>query len=171
MGAGPFDQREIEARGDVAGFTSEALRTPLTAVGRLTARVWVLPDSTDHDLAVRLTDVYPDGRSMLVSDGVQRARMRCGDDRECFLVPGQAAEIAVDLWSTALVFAAGHRIRIEVSGSNAPRFEVNRNDGGDPDAPGLVVVAHPTVLLGGAHPSYLELLVMRAPQRHVRGAR
>ena len=59
------------------------------------------------------------------------ARMRCGDDRECFLTPGVATEITVDLWSTAMVFSAGHTVRIDVSGSNALRFEVNPNYGGD----------------------------------------
>jgi uncharacterized protein len=171
MGAGPYDQRPLEARDDVIEFTSETLRTPLTIVGRVTARLWVLPDTSDLDVAVRLTDVYPDGRSMLVGDGVQRARMRCGDDRECLLVPGRPAELVVDLWSTAIVFAAGHRIRVDVSGSNAPRFETNRNDGGNLDVQTPGVVAHPTILLGGAHPSYLELPVLRAPRRVLRGAR
>jgi uncharacterized protein len=172
MGAGPYDQRPLESRGDVLAFTSEPLRTPLTVIGRLTASIWVLPDTTDLDIAVRLTDVYPDGRSMLVADGLQRARMRCGDDRECFLVPGQPAELAVDLWSTAIVFAAGHRIRVDVAGSNAPRFEVNRNDGGDLDAAGANVVAHPAILVGGAHPSRLVLPEMqRAPHLMLRGAR
>ena len=169
-GSGMHDQRPIEARADVLEFSSAALMRPLTVMGRVATRVWVRPDSPDLDLAVRLTDVYPDGRSMLIADGIQRARMRCGDDRECFLTPGEPAELVVDLWSTAFVFAAGHRIRVDIAGSNAPRFEVNRNDGGDLDAPGGGVVAHPEILLGGEHPSRIELPAVRAPRRRIGSA-
>jgi predicted acyl esterase len=159
--AGPFDQRPIEARADVASFTTAPLADPLTVVGRVRARVWVRPDTPDLDIAVRLTDVYPDGRSMLVTDGIQRARKRCGDDRECFLVPGSPAELVVDMWSTAMVFARGHRIRVDISGSNAPRFEVNPNDGGDLNRAGPGVVAHPVVLIGPGQGTRLELPVLR----------
>jgi len=171
MGSGPYDQRPVEARADVLEFSSGVLREPLAVMGRLTAHIWVLPDTLDLDVSVRLTDVYPDGRSMLVADGIQRARMRCGDDRECFLTPGEPVEFSVDLWSTAIVFAPGHRIRVGVAGSNAPRFEVNRNDGRDLDAPGDGVVAHPEVLLGGVHGSRIELPVWRQPRRRLAGQR
>jgi predicted acyl esterase len=159
--AGPYDQRPIEARGDVVSFTSAPLAKPLTVVGRVRCRLWVLADTPDLDLAVRLTDVYPDGRSMLVTDGLQRARMRCGDDQECFLVPGVPSELVVDMWSTAMVFAAGHAVRLDISGSNWPRFEVNPNDGGDLNRPGPGTAAHPMLLVGGEQPSRLELPVLR----------
>ena len=168
--AGPYDQRPIETRPDVASFTAPPLASPLTVVGRVRCRVFLRPDTRDLDVAVRLTDVYPDGRSMLVTDGIQRARKRCGGGSECFLVPGQPVELVVDLWSTALVFARGHRIRIDISGSNAPRFEVNPNDGGDLNQPGPGVVAHPVLLLGPTYPSRLELPVLRPspfPRRHL----
>ena len=162
--SGPYDQRPIEARADVASFTTPRLDEPLTLIGRARCRLWVRPDTPDLDLAVRITDVYPDGRSMLVTDSVQRARMRCGDDRECFLTPGTPTEIDVELWATALVFNAGHRIRIDVSGSNAMRFEVNPNDGGDFNSPGSGVVAHTALLVGPDYPSRLELPVVEAPR-------
>ncbi len=161
--SGPYDQRPIEQRPDVAVFTTAALAEPLTVAGRVRCTVWVRPDTPDLDVTVRLADVYPDGRSMLVTDGVERARMRCGDDRECFLTPGVATELTVDLWSTAIVFAVGHRIRVDVAGSNAPRFEVNPNDGGDLNVPDAGVVAHPAVLVGGDHPSRLDLPVFDGP--------
>jgi uncharacterized protein len=172
--AGPYDQRPVEARPDVLTFTTPVLTEPLTVVGRVRCTTWVLPDTPDLDVAVRLTDVYPDGRSMLVTDGIQRARMRCGDDRTCFLTPGVPTEIVVDLWSTAIAFNAGHRIRVDIAGSNAPRFDVNPNDGGDFNQPSAGVVAHPYLLLGPDHPSRLELPLPRAaffPRRHLtRGA-
>ena len=102
-----------------------------------------------------------DGRSMLVTDGIQRARMRCGDHRECLLTPGVPTELEVNLWSTALVFARGHRVRRHVGGSNAPRFEVDPNDGGDLNRPGPGAVAHPVLLAAPGYPSRLELPVLR----------
>ena len=163
--SGPYDQRPIEGRADVATFTTPVLQTAVTVVGRVRCRLWVRPDTPDLDLAVRLTDVYPDGRSMLVTDGIVRARMRCGDDRECFLTPGAATELDVDVGSTAMVFNAGHRIRLDVSGSNALRFEVNPNDGQDLNQPSPGVVARPALLLGGIYPSRLELPSFLGPPR------
>lgn len=165
MGAGSYDQRPIESRSDVLTFTTEVLEEPLTVMGRIRAQIWIRPDTPDLDLAVRLTDVYPDGRSMLVLDGVQRARMRCGDDRECFLNPGDPIKLKVDLWSTAIVFNEGHQIRIDVSGTNAPRFEINPNDGSDLDQPDTRVVARPALLFGPENPSRLELPVVLPPRR------
>lgn len=165
MGDGPQDQRPIEARDDVAVFETEALAEPLPVVGPVRCVLWLVPDTADLDLAVRLTDVYPDGRSMLVLDGLQRARMRCADDRECLLTPGVPVEVTVELWSTAIVFNAGHRIRIAVSGSNWPRFEVNPNDGGDLNIPTSPVVAHPVLRFGPDHPSRLELPVLTVLRR------
>jgi hypothetical protein len=164
MGAGPADQRTVEARTDVLEFSTSLLIEPVTVMGRVKVRLWVVPDTPDLDLAVRLTDVYPDGRSMLVTDGIARARMRCGDDRECLLTPGLATEITIDLWSTAIVFNAMHRIRIDISGSNAPRFEVNPNDGRDLNLGGPGVVARPKILMDAQHPSRLELPVPGAPR-------
>ncbi len=149
MGAGPHDQRPIEARPDVLTFTTDALAQPIAVMGRVTCTLWVEADTLDLDLAVRLTDVHPDGRSMLVLDGIRRARSRCGDDTECLLTPGEPTSLAVDLWSTAIVFNAGHRIRIDVSGTNAPRFEVNPNHGGDlNDATLAPVLARPRLRFG-----------------------
>lgn len=170
QGIGPLDQRPIEGRSDVLVFSTPVLEEPVTVMGRVRCLVWVRPDTKDFDIAVRLADVYPDGRSMLVADGIQRARFRCGDDRECLADPGGPIEMTVDLWSTALAFNRGHRIRILISGSNWPRFEVNRNDGGDLNGAGAGVMARPVVLVGSSFPSRLELPVLRVsqfPRRHL----
>jgi predicted acyl esterase len=159
MGDGPQDQRPIESRSDVLTFTTDPLARPVTVMGGVRAKIWLMPDTPDLDIAVRLTDVYPDGRSMLVLDGIQRARMRCSDDTECLMTPGVPVELTIDLWSTALVFNAGHRIRVSVSGSNWPRFEVNPNDGADLNLDTGGVVARPRLLFSGDHPSRVELPV------------
>jgi len=159
---GPWDQaayppdRPIESRADVLTFTTDVLMEPVTVIGAVTARIWINPDTPDVDLSVRLTDVYPDGKSILLTDGIQRARMRCGDDRECFLTPGAPTEIEVDLWSTAVVFNAGHRIRVAIAGTNWERFERNSNDGGDLNNPNYIV-AHPAILFGPEYPTSIEL--------------
>ena len=95
--------------------------------------------------------------------------MRCGDDRECFLEPGVATEIEVDLWSTAIVFNAGHRIRVSIAGSNFPRFEVNPNHGGDLNGDDPPVIAYPEILFGPDHPSRILLPIIRLEDIQVRG--
>ena len=154
---GPRDQaalppsRPIESRDDVLLFTSGVLSAPLTVIGPVTARIWIRPDTPDLDLSVRLTDVYPDGRSILITDGIQRARMRCSDTYECLMTPGQEYEIEVDVWNTAMVFDAGHRIRIAIAGTNWERFERNDNTGGDLNDP-QYQEAHPEILFGPQYP-------------------
>ncbi len=159
---GPWDQaafpagRPIESRSDVLTFTTEPLTQPVYVVGPVTARIWILPDTLDLDLSVRLTDVYPDGRSILIIDGIQRARMRIEDTAEHLLIPDVPTEIEVDLWSTAMVFNTGHRIRVAIAGSNWDRFEVNPNDGGDLNNPNYIP-ANPAILFGPEHPSAIYL--------------
>jgi len=153
---GPRDQSTIEARSDVLTFTTDVLTEPTTVIGPVTAKIWINPDTLDLDLSVRLTDVYPDGRSMLITDGIQRARMRCADTYVCLLTPGVPTEIEVDVWSTAMVFDAGHRIRVAIAGTNWERFERNSNDGGDLNNPNYIV-ANPEILFGPQYPTALLL--------------
>ncbi len=164
--SGPLLQYSVEDRDDVLTFTSEVLEQPVAIMGPVTARIWIRPDTTDLDLSVRLCDVYPQGsypveKSRMVIDGIQRARMRCSDEYECFLEPGVATEIEVDLWSTAIVFNAGHQIRVSIAGSNYPRFEVNPNHGGDLNGDDPPVIAYPEILFGPDHPSRILLPIIK----------
>jgi hypothetical protein len=127
--AGPRDQTAIENRPDVLLFTSELLSEPIAVVGRISADLWVSTDAKDTDFTVKITDVYPDGRSMLVLDGILRLRHRNTDAKEEFLPQNTVTKITVDLWSTAIIFNKGHRIRVAISSSNYPRFQVNPNNG------------------------------------------
>lgn len=126
---GPMDQRKVESRPDVLLFTSEPLTEPLEVTGRITASLFVSSDCPDTDFTVKLSDVYPDGKSLLVTDGIRRASLRKSFEKHEPLVANEVYELEVDLWSTSLVFNAGHRIRIAVSSSNVPRFEPNPNTG------------------------------------------
>jgi putative CocE/NonD family hydrolase len=156
--AGSCDQREVEARNDVLIYSTPPLEEPLEVTGRIWARLWLVSDAPDTDVTVRLTDVYPDGRSMLVTDGVLRARFRGQDfSREELMTPGTPYELQIDLGSTSIVFNAGHQIRLIVSSSNAPRFDPNPNTGGPLRADGAAQAATNTILHDAAHPSALLL--------------
>ncbi len=125
--AGPYDQRPVENRADVMLFTSDVLTEPYEATGRIKARLYVSSNQPDTDFTVKLTDVYPDGRSMLICDGILRLRNRNGCDHWEFMTPGEIYEIEVDLWSTSYIWNTGHRIRVAVSSSNYPRYLANPN--------------------------------------------
>ncbi len=158
--AGPCDQRPVEARDDALVYSTPPLEEPLEVTGRVRARIWLVSDAPDTDVTARLTDVYPDGRSMLVTDGVLRARFRGQDlTREELMTPGTPYELEIDLGSTSIVFNAGHRIRLIVSSSNAPRFAPNPNTGAPLRADDGTRIATNTILHDAAHPSALLLPV------------
>lgn len=159
---GPKDQRKVESRRDVLVFSTDVLTDPLEVTGRVTAKLSVSSDCPDTDFTVKLTDVYPDGRSMLVTDGILRARFRESFEHEKLMEPGKVYELTVDLWSTSLVFNRGHRIRVAVSSSNAPRFDPNPNTGHAFRADGEKRVATNTVYFSKEHPSRILLPVMPA---------
>lgn len=127
IASGPMDQRPVEARDDVIVFSTEPLSDDLEATGRIKARLFVSSDCCDTDFVIRLTDVYPDGRSILVCDGAYRTGL--GALQGPVPAVGTIQEIVVDLESTSIVFAKGHRIRLSVSGSNYPRYDLNHNIG------------------------------------------
>jgi len=153
-----MDQRKIESRPDVLLFTTDVLAEPVEVTGRIYATLYVSSDCPDTDFTVKLTDVYPNGRSMLVTDGILRAGLRKSFEQPELLQPGQTCELTVDLWSTSLVFNKGHRIRVAVSSSNAPRFEPNPNTG-DKDTSRI---AMNTLHLSGECPSHILLPIYRA---------
>jgi predicted acyl esterase len=157
---GPMDQRPVESRPDVLLFTSAPLDAPVEVTGRIKATLFVSSDCPDTDFTVKLCDVYPDGRSLLVTDGVRRASLSKSFDKHELLVPGQTYEIEVDLWSTSLVFNKGHRIRVAVSSSNSPRFEPNPNTGDPHPVAGKTRVATNTLYLSQAHSSAITLPIV-----------
>jgi predicted acyl esterase len=156
---GPRDQTSIESRPDVLVFTTEELKEPLEVTGRILARLFVSSDCPDTDFTVKLTDVHPDGRSMLVTDGILRARFRESFEQEKLLEPGKIVEIPVDLWSTSIIFNKGHRIRVDVSSSNSPRFDPNPNTGHALRANTKRRIAWNTLALSKEYPSRIILPV------------
>jgi predicted acyl esterase len=154
---GPMDQRKVEGRPDVLLFTTPPLDRPVEITGRITAKLYVSSDCPDTDFTVKLTDVYPDGKSLLVTDGIRRASLRRGFNKHEPLAAGQVYELEVDLWSTSLIVNKGHRLRVAVSSSNAPRFEPNANTGDPHPVSGKSRVATNTLHLSGQHPSHILL--------------
>ena len=155
--AGPYDQRSVENRDDVLVFTSPVLDEPFEATGPIKAILYVSSDCIDTDFTVKLTDVYPDGRSMLITDGILRMRNRNGCDHWEFMKPGEIYRIEVDLWDISYIWNKGHRIRIDISSSNYPRFLANPNTGEPMGRNTTYRIAHNTIYLDSMHPSCIIL--------------
>ena len=152
---GAKDARDFEKQSEVRTFTSEVLTEPVEWTGNVKAELWVSSTAKDTDFIVRVSDVYPDGRSMLVMDYVRRARYRDGYEKEVFMEPGKVYAVNFDVGWTSLVFNKGHRIRITVASTGAPFYEPNPNTG-EPltlDFPEKTVIATNTVHHDKARPS------------------
>lgn len=147
---GPYDQRDVEAREDVLVYSTDRLDADLTIAGRVTATVTFATSAPSADVTAKLVDVHPDGRALNVLDSIARRDF----------VPGAAVEVEVDLGSVAHAFRAGHRVRLEVASSNAPRFDVNRSSGQALDEPGPAERARQQVVRGGSARSQLVLPVI-----------
>jgi putative CocE/NonD family hydrolase len=160
LSAGPRDQRSVEERDDVLVYTSVPLSEPLEITGTVEAVVYASTDGRDTDFTAKLIDVAPDGRAINLCDGIVRARYRHSLRRAELLEPGKVYEFRILLGSTSFVFAPGHRIRVEVSSSNFPRFDRNLNTGGDiaTDSLGRPAVQH--VFHGGVRASHVVLPVV-----------
>ena len=134
MGAQP-PYLPTASRSDVISFRSEPLAEDVHVVGPVTVRLWVSSDAPDTDFTAALLDCYPsnvdypEGYHLRISDSIKRLRFRNGYDREEFVSPGDVVEVSIELYPTANIFKAGHRIGVEISSSNYPRFDVNPNTG------------------------------------------
>jgi predicted acyl esterase len=158
---GPYDQAPIvESRGDVMIFSSDVLANDVMVAGPPYAEIYVSSDQVDTDVCVRLTDVYPDGRSMLVHDGVRRMRFRSNFTSPTLMTPGNIYLATVEMPHTCITFQAGHRIRLDVTFSNYPRFDANDNSGGTMYVPGDTFVAANTVYFQATEASKLVLPTM-----------
>jgi uncharacterized protein len=141
---GPYDQSPVvESRDDILIFDSGELDEPISVAGAPRVVLHVSSNRTDTDFAVRLTDVYPDGRSMILADGIYRMRFRNGytSTAESLITPGDIYQIEIELPDMAQTFPAGHHIRLDITSSNYPRFHRNINNGEDLYAPGDTLAA------------------------------
>ncbi len=129
--SGPRDQRQIEMRADVLCYSTPVLQEELEVTGPLSLVLYVASSAPDTDFTAKLVDVYPDGRALILADGILRMRYRESKQKQKMMIPGQIYNIEIDLVATSNVFLPGHRIRLEVSSSNFPKFSRNSNTGGE----------------------------------------
>jgi putative CocE/NonD family hydrolase len=154
---GSFDQRPIEARDDVLVYTSDPLQSDLEVTGPIDALLFVSSDARDTDFTIKLIDVEPGGVAWNLDETIQRTRYREGYQQETFMESGEVYELRLGPLVTSNVFRAGHRIRIEISSSNFPRFERNLNTGEQNAREVLHVVANNAVHHGPDRQSYIVL--------------
>jgi len=159
---GPRDQRVLEQRQDVLVYTSDELERDLEAIGPVEVVLYAASTALDTDFIVRLCDVYPDGKSIFLTEGIIRARYRGSVEGESveLLEPGEVAEYRIRCYPLANVFRRGHRIRLDVTSSSFPRFSRNLNTGEDVGTGTRMQVAHQTVLHTSAYPSHVVLPVI-----------
>lgn len=158
--AGPKDQRNVEGRRDVLVYTSEYLKEPVEVTGPVKVVLYASSDARDTDFVAKLVDVFPDGRSISVAEGIMRAKYREGTDKPKLLEPGKVYEFTVDLVGTSNEFQKGHRIRVDVTSSHFPQFDRNPNTGEPFGTSGVVKVATQTVHHSGQHASHVLLPVI-----------
>jgi putative CocE/NonD family hydrolase len=159
---GAFDQRRMEARGDVLVYTSAPFQEGIEVSGPIEPTLYVSSDAKDTDFTVKVLDVYPDGRAYNLDESVQRMRYRNGYDKPlAWMEPGQVYKVTLQPLTTSNYFEAGHRLRIEVSSSNFPRFDRNLNTGGRNYDESRGVVAHNVVHHSSQYPSHITITVVK----------
>jgi len=159
---GAFDQRKIEARPDVLVYSTEPLKQGIEVSGPIEVTLYVSSDVKDTDFTVKLIDVYPDGRAYNLDETIQRVRYRNGYDKPlAWMEPGKVYKLTLQPMTTSNYFEAGHRIRIEVSSSNFPRFDRNLNTGGRNYDESKGVIAHNVVHHSKQYPSEIKITVVK----------
>lgn len=179
MRPGAFDQRgrsdffgckdtlPLGARSDVLPFETSSLENAIEISGSITVKLWASSSAKDTDFTAKLIDVYPpsadhpDGLAMNLSDSIIRARYRNSWEKAELLEPGHIYEFTFELYPTSNVFKAGHRIRLDISSSNFPRFDVNPNTGGALGKERRFEIAHQSIYHDKEHPSQVILPVIQ----------
>jgi putative CocE/NonD family hydrolase len=160
--AGAFDQRKMESREDILVYTSEPFTEGVELTGPITPTLYVSSDAKDTDFTVKVIDVEPDGRAFNLDESIQRMRYRDGYDKPlAWMERGRVYKLTLQPLTTSNYFAPGHRLRIEVSSSNFPRFDRNLNTGGNNYDETAGVVAHNTVHHSKQYPSQITVTVVK----------
>ena len=161
LAAGPRDQKQVEDRPDVLVYSTPPLAADTEVTGPVTLDLYAKTSGADTDFTAKLVDVGPDGKAINVTEGILRAKFRESTKAAPkAITPGQVYEYKIDVWSTSNVFLKGHKIRLEVSSSNFPRFDRNLNTGNDAGSSTEIVKATTTILHDAQHPSALILPVV-----------
>jgi putative CocE/NonD family hydrolase len=163
VAGGAFDQRKMEERPDILVYSTEPLKEGIEVSGPIEVTLYVSSDAKDTDFTVKLIDVYPDGRAYNLDETIQRMRYRNGYDKpQVWMESGKVYKVTLQPMTTSNYFEAGHRIRLEVSSSNFPRFDRNMNTGGKNYDESRGVVANNAVHHSKQYPSELKLTVVKS---------
>lgn len=160
LSQGPYDQSSLDARTDIVTFSTAPLSADVSITGRVSLDLYISADQADCDISIRLVDTYPDGRDMLITDGIKRMRFRnnaYAQTDEVFMSSGVIYNVQIDLPFTNYTWQAGHEIKIYVGGNHAIRFHVNRQDGGPMYTGSTTNVANINVHHNSAYPSQIIL--------------
>ncbi len=157
---GAYDQRPVEERRDVLVYTSAPMDTALEVTGPVKVMLYATSSAPDTDFTAKLVDVRPDGYAQNLTDGIIRARYRRSREHPTLLDAGEVTEFTIDLWATSHVFLLGHRIRVDISSSNFPRFDRNLNTGEDQATSARVQTAEQTIFHDRRYPSHILLPVI-----------
>ena len=157
MMSGAYDQRPIEVRPDVLVYSTPELERDTEVTGPVVVTLYAASSAVDTDFTGKLVDVEPCGCARNLTDGIIRARYRKPRQPASLIQPGEVYEYTIDLWATSNVFKKGHRIRLEISSSNFPRFDRNANTGGDIGSETRLVPALQRVFHDGEYPSRVSL--------------
>ena len=158
---GSFDQRPMEARQDILVYTTEPLTEGIEVSGFIESTLYVSSDVKDTDFTIKLIDVHPDGSAYNLDETIQRVRYREGYEKEVFMEKGKIYKVDLTPMSTSNFFKKGHRIRVEVSSSNFPRFTRNLNTGGDNYNESEGIIAHNKVHHSGEYSSQIRLPIVK----------
>lgn len=160
LAPGVFDQRPVESRPDVLVYDTSVLDTDIEVTGPVVAELFVSSSAVDTDFTAKVIDVHPNGFARNLADGILRLRFRNSFERAERLIPGEIYKVQIDLWATSNLFRKGHRLRLEISSSNFPRYDRNLNTGEDLLTAQHIVLANQTVYHDSDHPSALILPVV-----------
>ncbi|HKW97388.1 MAG TPA: CocE/NonD family hydrolase [Bryobacteraceae bacterium] len=160
LASGAFDQRPVEERRDVLVFTTSALTSDFEITGPISVELYASSSAVDTDFTAKLVDVRPDGYARNLTDGILRARFRNSPEHGEPMKPGEVYKLKIDVWNTSNVFLAGHKLRLEISSSNFPRFDRNLNTGADAGYSASIMKAENSVYHDAQHPSALILPVV-----------
>ncbi len=158
---GAFDQQKMEERSDILVYTTDVLKEGVEVTGFIESTLYVSSDAKDTDFTIKLIDVYPDGTAYNLDETIQRVRYREGYDKEVFMEKDQIYKVDLTPMSTSNFFGKGHRIRVEISSSNFPRFARNLNTGGNNYDEAEGVVAKNTVHHSKKHPSNIKIPIRK----------
>jgi putative CocE/NonD family hydrolase len=163
--AGPKDRSKTQERNDILVYTTDSFAQDVEVTGPVEVKLFASSSAVDTDFTATLSDVYPDGKALHICEGIRGVRFRESLEKPTPIEPGKVYEYTISLWETSQLFKAGHRIRLEISSSNFPRFARNQNTGLPFGTSSEIKKAEQTIYHDAKHPSRLILPLMPAESK------